>query len=52
MLLTHKELRSQVLLCDSLMVQDSQATNACQYQVLGNLVRQRLNSDQEDVRGS
>lgn len=52
MLLTHKELRSGVLLCDSFMVQDGQTANTCQYQVLGNLVRQCLNSDQEDVRGS
>lgn len=52
MFLTHKELRSQVLLRNSLMIQDGQATNACQYQVLGNLVCQCLDSDQEDVRGS
>lgn len=45
MLFTQKELRSQILLRDGLVVQDGQATNACQHQVLGNLVRQRLNSD-------
>lgn len=45
MLLAHKELRSQVFLGDGFVVQDGQTANTCQYEILGNLVRQRLNRD-------
>ena len=52
MLFIHKELRPQVLLRDTFMVEDGQTADTCQYQVFGHLVRQRFSRDQEDSRRS
>lgn len=48
----YKELRAQVLFCHHLMINDGQGANACQYQILRNFVRQRLEGDEEDICGS
>jgi hypothetical protein len=50
--LIYEELRAEVFVGDNGIINNGQTTNACQYQVFGDLVRKRLECDQEDVRGS